>query len=92
MPQSQQQTADDIIKKCHNVGEKLLQSSETNKNVVPSSTTITPLGIGPAGRVHYLHELPHAAEERYADIFRQLDRKGDSFVLFSLVENQFAIQ
>lgn len=30
-----------------------------------------------AGRpVHYLHELPHAAEERYAELFKQLDRNG----------------
>lgn len=35
-----------------------------------------------AGRpVHYLHELPHAAEERYAELFKQLDRNGKTSML-----------
>lgn len=59
MPSS---SANEIIKKCHDVGEKL--STQHHSNNKP---------------VHYLHELPHAAELRYEELFRQLDRNGEEF-------------
>lgn len=71
MPSSKTQSADDIIKKCHDVGEKLMQVGggvDSSKNAAIGNS---------AGRpVHYLHELPHAAEERYAELFKRLDRNG----------------
>lgn len=46
----------------------------TSKNATQQVTVATG---NTAGRpVHYLHELPHAAEERYAELFKQLDRNG----------------
>lgn len=76
MPTSQSQTADDIIKKCQDVGEKFIQvGGDANKNNEKLHPNM-PISTNAADRVHYLHELPLAAEERYADIFRQLDRNG----------------
>lgn len=84
MPSSKPQSADDIIKKCHDVGGKLMQVGgggggtnnveATTKNATQPHVTAA---VNGAGRpVHYLHELPHAAEERYAELFKQLDRNG----------------
>lgn len=70
MPTSNSQRADDIFKKCHDVGEKLIQAGVDANKATPTTTSAA------AVRVHYLHELPHAAEERYSDIFKQLDRNG----------------
>lgn len=75
MPSSKPQSADDIIKKCHDVGEKLMQVGSvdsTSKNATTQHVNVAG-GVRP---VHYLHELPHAAEERYAELFKQLDRNG----------------
>lgn len=67
--------ADEIIKKCH-VHET--QKSLTLGDASSSNATQTQLGntISNLGPVHYLHELPHAEEERYAQLFSKLDRKG----------------
>lgn len=75
MPSSQ--SADDIIKKCHDVGEKLMHAGvEASKNVNINTNLSNNNTTGLFGPVHYLHELPLAAEERYAEIFKQLDRNG----------------
>lgn len=76
MPTSQPQTADDIFKKCQDVGEKFMQAG-----VDKHHGTV-------ADRVHYLHELPHAAEERYSEIFRQLDRNG-KLILYAINNQPF---
>lgn len=80
---------DDIIKKCH-VGEKVKQTNigetvhnhnltqhhhNNNHNNNHNHNHHVMTNFGP---VHYLHELPQAAEERYAEIFKQLDRKGSN--------------
>lgn len=62
MPSS---SANEIIKKCHDVGEKL-SAHHHNHNAASNNKP-----------VHYLHELPHAAEERYEELFKQLDRNGE---------------
>lgn len=67
---SSSSSADEIIKKCHDVGEKL-QAESKNVNTAGhhhNNTNNPP--------VHYLHELPLAAEKRYETLFNQLDRKG----------------
>lgn len=69
---------DDIIKKCH-VGEKVKQIS--SGETVHFSHNHNHLGNTNLGPVHYLHELPQAAEERYAELFKQLDRKGSEHLL-----------
>lgn len=46
----------------------------TSKNAIQQHATAA--GNGAGRPVHYLHELPHAAEERYAELFKQLDRNG----------------
>lgn len=68
MPSS---SADQIIKKCHDVDE-LLQQTE-NKNANSTTTHHANVDNKP---VHYLHELPLAAEKRYENLFNQLDRNG----------------
>lgn len=64
-------SADEIIKKCHDVGEKLQAES---KNVNTAGHHHTNTSNHP---VHYLHELPLAAEQRYETLFNQLDRNGN---------------
>lgn len=82
MPSSKPQSADDIIKKCHDVGGKFMQVGggggvdTTSKNATIQQH-VTAAGNGAGRPVHYLHELPHAAEERYAELFKQLDRNGE---------------
>lgn len=63
-------SADEIIKKCHDVGEKL---QAENKNVNTAGHHHATASNHP---VHYLHELPLAAEKRYGTLFSQLDRSG----------------
>lgn len=63
-------SADEIIKKCHDVGEKLQAES---KNVNTAAHHHTNTSNHP---VHYLHELPLAAEKRYETLFSHLDRNG----------------
>lgn len=60
----------EIIKKCHDVGEKL---QAENKSVNTAGHHHTNTSNHP---VHYLHELPLAAEKRYEILFSQLDRNG----------------
>lgn len=66
MPSS---SADEIIKKCHDVGEKLQAESKNVNTAALHHTNTKP--------VHYLHELPLAAEKRYETLFNQLDRNGE---------------
>lgn len=70
---------DDIIKKCH-VGEKVkhVNSIESVHNHTIAQHHHNHYGNANLGPVHYLHELPQAAEERYAELFKQLDRKGSN--------------
>lgn len=49
-----------------------ISSNNINHN---NASSIHRPGSGPVA-VHYLHELPHAEEERYAQIFNKLDRNG----------------
>lgn len=63
-------SADEIIKKCHNDGEKLQTDSKNLNTAVHHQTNLS------NHQVHYLHELPHAAEKRYETLFSQLDRNG----------------
>lgn len=65
-------SADEIIKKCHDVGEKLQTESGKNVNTAGHHHT----NISNHHQVHYLHELPLAAEKRYETLFSQLDRNG----------------
>ncbi|XP_031638384.1 calcium-binding mitochondrial carrier protein SCaMC-3-like [Contarinia nasturtii] len=65
-------SADEIIKKCHDVGEKL--QTESGKNVNTAGHHHTNISNH---QVHYLHELPLAAEKRYEMLFSQLDRNGN---------------
>lgn len=62
--------ADKIIKKYHDVGEKF-QAESKNVNTAGHHHTNTNNHA-----VHYLHELPLAAEQRYETLFNQLDRNG----------------
>lgn len=83
-------SADEIIKKCHDVGEKL--QAET-KSINTAGHHHTNTSNHP---VHYLHELPHAAEQRYETLFSQLDRNGKKSILiligsFSLNSNKFYV-
>lgn len=71
-------SADEIIKKCHDVGEKLQAES---KNVNTAGHHHTNTSNHP---VHYLHELPLAAEKRYETLFSQLDRNGMKSILFTV--------
>lgn len=68
---SSSSSADEIIKKCHDVGEKLQAES---KNVNTAGHHHPNTSNHP---VHYLHELPLAAEQRYELLFNQLDRNGN---------------
>lgn len=70
-------SADEIIKKCHDVGGKLQAES---KNVNTAGHHHTNTSNHP---VHYLHELPLAAEKRYETLFSQLDRNGMKSILFT---------
>lgn len=63
-------SADEIIKKYHDVGEKF-QADSKNSNTAGHHHTNTS-----NHPVHYLHELPLAAEKRYETLFNQLDRSG----------------
>lgn len=75
--------ADEIIKHCHDVGEKLqVESKSVNTAAHQHPTANKP--------VHYLHELPLAAEKRYESLFKQLDRSGNeicSNIFFFALEN-----
>lgn len=75
---SSSSSADEIIKKCHDVGEKL-QSESKNVNTAGHHHTNTS-----NHPVHYLHELPLAAEKRYETLFSQLDRNGMKLVRIAL--------
>lgn len=68
MPSSS--SADEIIKHCHDVSEKLQVESKS----VNTAANQLPTANKP---VHYLHELPLAAERRYESLFKQLDRSGN---------------
>lgn len=54
----------------------------TNKNATLQHASA--IGNRP---VHYLHELPLAAEERYAELFKQLDRNGKSCIIRPHIAN-----
>lgn len=69
-------SADHIIKKCHDVDE-LLQMDNKNVNTTAAHSNSS-VNTKP---VHYLHELPLAAETRYENLFNQLDRSGRYFSL-----------
>lgn len=78
-------SADRIIKQCHDVDE-LLQS-DNSKN--PTTTTTNHHTNVDNKPVHYLHELPLAAEKRYELLFNQLDRNGNELTIttFCTVNN-----
>lgn len=73
-------SADEIIKKYHDVGEKF--QAET-KNVNTAGHHHTNTSNHP---VHYLHELPLAAEKRYETLFSQLDRNGMKSIRIALLD------
>lgn len=77
MPSSASTSADEIIKKCHDVGEKLQSESKSVNTAAHHHTSASK-------PVHYLHELPLAAETRYETLFNQLDRSGNELDIFSL--------
>lgn len=70
--------ADEIIKKCHvhETQKSLTLADASNSNATQLGNTNSNLGP-----VHYLHELPHAEEERYAQLFSKLDRKGEVVIV-----------
>lgn len=76
---------DEIIKKCHEHETHKTVADMSNNYVTPISNNHPTSGNNNSrnisGPVHYLHELPHAAEERYAQVFNKLDRKGMHFAL-----------
>lgn len=57
------------------VNQHATQISNNNINHNNASSIHRP-GSGPVV-VHYLHELPHAEEERYSQLFNKLDRNGE---------------
>lgn len=83
MPSSS--SADEIIKKCHVVGEKL-QAETKNVNTAAHHHTIA------NKPVHYLHELPLAAEKRYETLFNQLDRNGNELDLSHIKPKAFYLE
>lgn len=81
-------SADEIIKKCHDVGEKLQAES---KNVNTAGHHHTNTNTTSNHPVHYLHELPLAAEKRYETLFSQLDRNGMKSILFCVCDKEIKI-
>lgn len=81
MPSSS--SADKFIKHCHVSGKLQVE----NKSVSTAAHQ-HPIANKP---VHYLHELPLAAEKRYESLFKQLDRSGNeirsTFFFFFCLEN-----